>query len=51
MLMQDVDVRTTMAIMGWAHADVAERYQHVVTPLRRDAAGRIQALLWPSRDD
>lgn len=47
LLMQGVDPRTTMAIMGWAHIEVAQRYQHAVTPLRRDAADRIEALLWP----
>jgi hypothetical protein len=34
-----VDQRTTIAVMGWAQADVSERYQHVVTPIRRDGRG------------
>ena len=38
-----------MAVMGWAHAEVSERYQHFVTPIRRDAARRMDKLLWPSK--
>lgn len=49
LLMQGVDARTTMAIMGWAHVETAQRYQHAVTPLRRDAADRIETLLWPAQ--
>src|SRR4051794_37815515 len=47
LLMLGVDQRTSMSLMGWAHAEVSERYQHVVTPLRRDAAQRVEDLLWP----
>jgi integrase len=49
LLMLGVDQRTTMTVMGWAHAEVSERYQHVVTPIRRDTARRINELLWPSK--
>jgi integrase len=46
LLMQGVDRRTTMALMGWAHADMADRYQHVVTPLRKEAAAQVEQLLF-----
>jgi integrase len=38
LLVQGVDARTVMDIMGWTEARMLSRYQHVVDELRRDAA-------------
>lgn len=43
--------RTTMAVMGWASASMASRYQHVTDPIRRDVADRLGVLLWANPDD
>lgn len=51
LLLQGVDVRTLMAIMGWTEMATAQRYTHVIDELRRRAANQIGALLWASSAD
>lgn len=46
LLLQNVDIRTVMSIMGWTEMATAQRYTHAVDELRRRAARRIGALLW-----
>jgi integrase len=38
LLLQDVEIRTVMSIMGWTETATAERYTHAVDELRRRAA-------------
>jgi hypothetical protein len=37
-----------MALMGWSHISMTARFQHVVPALRREAAERMGAALWPT---
>lgn len=46
LLLQNVDIRTVMAIMGWTEMATAQRYTHAVDELRRRAARQMGALLW-----
>jgi integrase len=46
LLVQGVDQRTVMAIMGWSEVSMTKRYQHVVPELRREAATRMTEVLW-----
>jgi integrase len=46
LLVQGVDSRVVMALMGWSHQSMTRRYQHVVPELARDAADRMSAALW-----
>lgn len=46
LLVQGVDSRTVMALMGWSHVSMTTRYQHVVPELRREAAERMGQVLW-----
>ncbi|WP_344342031.1 tyrosine-type recombinase/integrase, partial [Streptomyces rhizosphaericus] len=46
LLLQGVDIRTVMAIMGWTEMATAQRYTHAVDELRRRAAMQMGALLW-----
>lgn len=46
LLVQGVDTRTVMALMGWSHVAMTTRYQHVVPELRREAAERMGEALW-----
>lgn len=48
LLVQGVDLRTVMAIMGWTELGTAQRYAHAVDELRVEAARRMGASLWPS---
>jgi integrase len=48
LLVQGVDARVVMEILGWSTAAMAKRYQHVVPELRRLAAERMTAALWPT---
>lgn len=48
LLVQGVDLRVVMDLMGWSQASMAKRYQHVVDVLRREAARRMESLLWPA---
>lgn len=50
MLVQGVDARTVMAIMGWTEMATAQRYVHVVDELRHEAARRVGTALWPVVD-
>jgi integrase len=46
LLLQGVDLRTVMSIMGWTEMTTAQRYAHAVDDLRREAARRIGDALW-----
>nr|WP_246159550.1 site-specific integrase [Nocardioides antri] len=46
LLVQGVDIRTVMSIMGWTEMATAQRYTHAVDELRRRAARQMGALLW-----
>jgi integrase len=46
LLLQGVDSRTVMSIMGWSAESQRVRYQHVVDELRAEAARRVGAMLW-----
>jgi integrase len=48
LLVQGVDLRTVMAIMGWTELGTAQRYSHAVDELRVEAARRIGVALWPT---
>ncbi len=49
LLLQGVDVRTVMAVMGWTEMATAQRYTHAVDELRVRAATRMGELFWPSQ--
>ncbi len=49
LLLQNVDIRTVMSIMGWTEMATAQRYTHAVDDLRRRAASQMGALLWDGR--
>lgn len=46
LLVQGVDQRTVMALLGWSQVSMAARYQHVVDELRAEAALRVSAAFW-----
>lgn len=46
LLVQGVDPRTVMDLLGWSNITMTRRYQHVVDELRTEAARRIGDLLW-----
>ncbi len=46
MLQAGVETRTVMDILGWVQPAMLLRYQHVPDRLRRQAAERIDLLLW-----
>jgi integrase len=46
LLVQGVDPRVVMDLLGWSTSAVANRYQHVVPELRQLAAERVSAALW-----
>ncbi|HVU62132.1 MAG TPA: tyrosine-type recombinase/integrase [Mycobacteriales bacterium] len=48
LLVQGVDSRTVMDLLGWSHITMTRRYQHVVDALRTDATRRVAELLWPN---
>ena len=48
LLVQQVDPRVVMEILGWSSASMAKRYQHVVSELQQLAAKRMTAALWES---
>ena len=48
LLVQGVDSRTVMDLLGWSQVTMTRRYQHVVDELRTEATRRIGALLWPA---
>lgn len=49
LLVQGIDVRTVMAVMGWTEMATAQRYSHAVDELRLEAARRMGAALWPGQ--
>lgn len=48
LLVQGIDPRVAMSIMGWSNMGMAARYQHVVPALRDHAAERVGSYLWGS---
>jgi integrase len=46
LLILGVPDRAVMEIMGWSHAAMARRYQHLTGAVRTDIAGRVGGLLW-----
>jgi integrase len=46
LLLQETDLRTVMAIMGWTQLATAQRYTHAVDDLRRRAATKMGDMLW-----
>ncbi|MCW2813783.1 MAG: Integrase [Nocardioides sp.] len=46
LLAQGVDGRVVMALLGWSQASLLTRYQHVMDPMRIDAAARVETALW-----
>ncbi|MFN3602702.1 MAG: tyrosine-type recombinase/integrase [Dietzia sp.] len=46
LLVQEVDPRVVMAIMGWSTSSQLHRYQHVVDALRQEAATRMATYLY-----
>jgi len=46
LLVQGVDPRTVMDLLGWSHITMTRRYQHVVDQLRTEATRRVGNLLW-----
>lgn len=46
LLVQGVDARTVMDLLGWSHVSMTRRYQHVVSELRSEAARRVGVALW-----
>ena len=50
LLLQNVDIRTVMSIMGWTEMATAQRYTHAVDELRRRAADQMGALLWTTSE-
>jgi integrase len=50
LLLQGVDPRVVMDLMGWSTVTMLRRYQHVVDSLRRDAAHRVGDLLYGTID-
>jgi integrase len=51
LLVQGVDPRVVMEIMGWAQATMLKRYQHVLDELRVDAVDKVaDALLTPEQE-
>lgn len=48
LLLQGVPERVVKSLMGWSDTRMVGRYQHVVEPLRAEAASRVQDALWAS---
>jgi len=46
LLILGVPDRAVMDIMGWSHAAMARRYQHLTGAVRDDIASRVGGLLW-----
>lgn len=45
LLLLGVQPRIAMDVMGWSHAAMAKRYQHVTAEMRQDVAGRLDVFL------
>jgi integrase len=46
LLLLGVPERAVMDFMGWSHATMAQRYQHITAALRNDIAGRLAGFLF-----
>jgi integrase len=46
LLAQGVDGQVVMGLLGWSQASLLTRYQHVIDPMRRDAANKIGQAIW-----
>lgn len=51
LLLLGVPQAAVMGIMGWSHAAMAARYQHVTSAIQQDIASRVGGLLWQSTAD
>lgn len=40
-----------MGITGWSNTAMTHRYAHIVDPIRRDIARRIDQLFWTGADE
>lgn len=47
LLLLGVSQPAMMSIMGWSNPAMAQRYAHVVAPIRDDVARQVGGLLWP----
>ncbi|GAB2572001.1 site-specific integrase [Streptomyces capparidis] len=50
LLILGVTERAVMGTMGWSTTAMAARYQHLVEPVRKDIAHRVDGLLWKPAD-
>lgn len=48
LLLQGVDERIVMDLMGWSDRSMLDRYQHVLEEMRADATNRLDTLLYPA---
>jgi integrase len=48
LLLLGVHERTIMSVLGWSTTAMVSRYAHVVAPIHRDVASRLDVLLWSS---
>ena len=39
-----------MGIMGWSHSAMAQRYAHMVDPVRDEIASRVNDLIWTTQE-
>ncbi|MGL5827846.1 MAG: tyrosine-type recombinase/integrase [Nocardioides sp.] len=46
LLYQGVDGRIVMSLLGWSQVSLLARYQHVIDPMRREAATKMGAAIW-----
>lgn len=46
MLLQGIDRRVVMDIMGWSQSSIADNYQHAVSEAKVDAAAKIGTAVW-----
>jgi integrase len=53
LLLLGVPERSIMGVMGWSHPAMTRRYAHMIDPIRRDIAARVDALIFadPDGDD
>ncbi len=50
LLLQGVDARTVMGMLGWSQVSMTARYQHPVAELMQEAAQRVGDLLWGEQE-
>ena len=46
LLAQGVDGRVVMSLLGWSQSVLLTRYQHVMAPMRQEAADRVGKAIW-----